>query len=50
MLSNKPIVASFGNLKVVVATAQLKSLAYDELIDRLLSVENISQQMTNHIN
>ena len=35
---------------MVVTGAQLGSLSQDELIDRLHSVENIYQQMTNLIN
>ena len=35
---------------MVVTRAQLKSLSQDELIDRLFSVEKISQQMTDVIN
>ena len=35
---------------MVVTRAQLESLSQDELIDRLLSVENIAQQMTSLVN
>ena len=35
---------------MVVTGAQLGSLSQDELVDRLHSVENIHQQMTNLIN
>ena len=35
---------------MIVTRAQLESLSQDELIDRLLSVENISERMTNLIN
>ena len=35
---------------MIVTRAQLESLSQDELTDRLLSVKNISQQITNLIN